>query len=147
MEIWILSAQIWHLDETNIKYRLRQINGDTATESSNVMTSLPLHTFKDFRMVKSPMDAFSPSDPAGVQGAAPSWDNLIIVNEFFKKFGLVNVAIILCRAGHRTQRNVVSFKESSMAQGIVGTRQKILYCTTVVKAVSAVNQKKMCIWM
>jgi hypothetical protein len=38
---------------------------------------------------------------------------------------------------------VVSFKESIVAEGIMGTRQKILYCTTEVKAVSAVNQKKM----
>jgi hypothetical protein len=30
-----------------------------------------------------------------------------------------------------------------VAEGIVGTSQKILYCTTEVKAVSAVDQKKM----
>ena len=49
-------------------------------------------------------------------------------------------------AGWRwTQRILVSFKESIMAEGIVGTSQKILYCTTEVKAISAVNQKKMCI--
>ena len=46
-------------------------------------------------MVKSPKDAFSHQILLESKELLASWDNLIVVNEFFKKFGLVNVDIIL----------------------------------------------------
>jgi hypothetical protein len=89
-----------------------------------------LHTFKDFNMANK--DAFSHQILLEPKELSTSWETLIIVKEFFKKFGEVTGAINLCRAHDGTERIAVSFKESSVAHGIMGTRQKILYCTTEV---------------
>ena len=136
----VLRAFLRFCDVGYLFYKTGFTFGWVEQEASNLLLPITtftgvweIHTFKDFNMVKPPKDAFSHQILLEFKELPTSWENLIIAKEFFKKFGEVN----------GTQMIVVSFKESIVAVGIVGTRQKILYCTTEVKAVSPVNQEKM----
>ena len=56
-----------------------------------------------------------------------TWERLINIKEFFKKFGQVNGIIYLGNNMNGVQQAVVSFKDSLVAMRLVGTQQKILY--------------------
>ena len=97
-----------------------------------------LHTFQDFSMAESE-EAFSHQILLESKNLPTSWEKAIIVKEFFKKFGEVTGLIHLGFKKSGSQRMVVSFKDSSVAQGLVDTDQMIIHGqgSTKVKAISA----------
>jgi hypothetical protein len=66
---------------------------DSYAKASNLLLPIitptdlwELHTFKDFNMAKPPKDAFSRQILLESKELPTSWENLIIVKEFFKKY-------------------------------------------------------------
>ena len=71
-------------------------SADAYTKASNLLLPITtstgvweLHTFKDFNMAKPPKDAFLHQILLESKELPTCWENLIIVEEFFKKFGEV----------------------------------------------------------
>ena len=95
-----------------------------------------LHTFQDFSMARPSKEAFSHQILLESKDLPTSWERLIIITEFFKKFGEVTGVMDLGTTRQGVQRIVVSFKESSVAQGLVNTYQRILSSSMEVKAIS-----------
>ena len=101
-----------------------------------------LHTFKDFISPDLTEEAFRHQILLESRDLPTSWENIIIVKEFFKKFGEVTSLIHLGFDSRRIQRIAVSFQDSRVAQELVGTTQKILNISTKVKAVSLEGVRK-----
>eukprot|EP00092_Neocalanus_flemingeri_P021202 GFUD01022976.1.p1 GENE.GFUD01022976.1~~GFUD01022976.1.p1 ORF type:complete len:317 (+),score=94.57 GFUD01022976.1:39-989(+) len=64
------------------------------------------------------------------------WEKEIVLRSFFSKFGVVSGVTMLGFGQQRMQRFIISFKDSSVAQELIGTTVKILTCTVLVKEVS-----------
>jgi len=66
------------------------------------------------------------------------WEKEIVLKTFFGKYGCVNAVTCLGYSFKmKMQRFVVSFKETAVAQKLIGTTVKILTCDILVKEVSA----------
>lgn len=63
------------------------------------------------------------------------WEKEIVLRSFFAKYGVVTGVQMWFRKGF--QRCIISFKEASVAQNLIGTTVKILTCTVVIKEVSS----------
>jgi len=63
------------------------------------------------------------------------WEKEIVLRSFFAKYGVVTGVQLWFRKGF--QRCIISFKEASVAQNLIGTTVKILTCTVVIKEVSS----------
>eukprot|EP00092_Neocalanus_flemingeri_P066260 GFUD01080694.1.p1 GENE.GFUD01080694.1~~GFUD01080694.1.p1 ORF type:complete len:348 (+),score=97.20 GFUD01080694.1:38-1081(+) len=64
------------------------------------------------------------------------WEKEIVLRSFFSKFGVVSGVTMLGFGQLKMQRFIISFKDSSVAQELIGTTVKILTCTVLVKEVS-----------
>jgi hypothetical protein len=69
------------------------VNADAYAKASNLL--LPITT----PMAKPPNDAFSHQILLESKELLTSWENLIIVNEFIKKFGDIGTSLPQCTIG------------------------------------------------
>jgi len=65
------------------------------------------------------------------------WEKEIVLRSFFSKYGVVTGVSLLGFKQQMMQRFIISFKDPSVAQELIGTTVKILTCTVVVKEVSS----------
>jgi len=65
------------------------------------------------------------------------WEKEMVLRSFFSKYGDVTGVSFIGYKPSRMQRFIISFKEASVAQALVGTAVKILTSTIIVKEVSS----------
>ena len=130
--------------ETGLSFGFVQFHSAIAcTQAENLLLPIithsfqwEIHTFRDLRTEDSTEMVYPHQILLESRDLPVSWERFIIIKEFFKKFGEVTGMIHLGYDNGSVQRIVVSFKESKVAQDLLGSCQKILHGFIEVKPVT-----------